>query len=480
MVPLPHNEPARLAALRSLDVIGMPPEPHFDALCRTAAALFSLPIALVSLVEENDQWFKGKCGLDLDGTSREVSFCSHAILNPDVMVIEDATRDDRFVVNPLVTGKPHIRFYAGAPLVLAPGLHAGTLCTIDTRPRTFSTEQRRQLQDVAQVVVAQLRLHAAERALREREAGYRLLADNTTDMVVRSDLDGTRRYVSPAAKLLLGYEAETLIGTRPLDFVHPDDEDAYRRLLDDIGAARVTHAVGQQRYRRKDGTWVWVEASFSLTYDEVTCRPDGYVASVRDISVRKESEQRMAHLARHDALTGLGNRVLFRERFDEETARASRAEGGFAIHCLDLDRFKAVNDTLGHQAGDQLLRHVADRLRAVVRIEDIVARLGGDEFVVIQTGSGRREDAARLAERLIAALSLPIDLDGHPVGIGVSIGIALTQEDGFDREALYRAADRALYRAKAEGRNTFRFACSQGQADVAGDPASERLDRQVA
>lgn len=480
MVPLPHNEPARLAALRSLDVIGTPPEPHFDALCRTAAALFSLPIALVSLVEENDQWFKGKCGLDLEGTSREVSFCSHAILSPEVLVIEDATRDDRFVVNPLVTGKPHIRFYAGAPLVLAPGLHAGTLCTIDTQPRAFSRAQRRQLQDLAQVVVAQLRLHAAERALREREAGYRLLADNTTDMVVRSDLDGTRRYVSPAAKLLLGYEAQELVGTRPLDFVHPEDAPEYRRLLEDIGAARVAHAVGQQRYRRKDGSWVWVEASFSLTYDEATGRPDGYVASVRDIAVRKESEQRMAHLARHDALTGLPNRVLFRERFDQETARAVRSGGGFAVLCLDLDRFKTVNDTFGHQAGDLLLRQVADRIRSVVRVEDTVSRVGGDEFVVIQTGSGRREDAVRLAQRLIAAMSLPIDLDGRSAGIGLSIGIALTREDGFDREALYRAADQALYRAKAEGRNTFRFADAARTAGLQSDADPESRDRQVA
>ncbi|MEA1835243.1 diguanylate cyclase [Methylobacterium durans] len=474
MYPLHPNEVERLRALNDLDVSGSAPEPHFDAICRTAQALFHAPIALVSLVGESKQWFKGRCGLELSGTSREVSFCTYTILSDAVLVIEDATREARFATNPLVTDEPHIRFYAGAPLILRPGVHLGSLCVIDRVPRSFSPEQRRQLQDLAQVVVAQLRTSRTEQDARESAAIYRLLADNTTDIIVRSDLDGTHRYVSPAAKRLLGFEPEDLIGTKPLDFVHPDEAEAYASVLLKIGQGRIERMVRQQRYRRKDGSWVWVEVSFSLTRDDITGQPNGYVAAIRDISQRKHTERQMARMARLDPLTGLPNRLLFREQIEREVARAKRMGSGFALLCLDLDRFKAVNDTLGHQAGDTLLKVVAQRVRSVLRRQDVVARLGGDEFVIIQTGTSRAEDAARLAERVIETMASPIDLGGRPVAVGISIGIALAPDDGLQPDLLYARADQALYRAKAAGRNTFRrFADADANAATAVQLPSE-------
>jgi diguanylate cyclase (GGDEF)-like protein/PAS domain S-box-containing protein len=458
MYPLPANEAERLGVLRDLDIIGTAPQSHFDAVCQTACAMFGLPIALVSMVEEDHQWFKAKCGLSVDRTSREVAFCTYAILSDAVLVVEDATHDERFAQNPLVTGAPHIRFYAGAPLVLEPGIRVGTLCVIDTVPRRFPEKQRRRLADLAEIVVSQLRLHRTEGQLRQSEAKFRLLAENTTDMIVWSAIDTTRRYVSPASSPLLGYAPDELVGTRPLDFVHPDDVAAYGRVLGDLRDGRVRQAVSRQRYRRKDGSWVWVEATFSLTHDAKGGQADGYVASVRDITERKEAERRIEHLARHDPLTDLPNRTLFRERFLQEIALTKRYGTPFALLCLDLDRFKAVNDTLGHPAGDALLQAVAARIKAVVRTEDTVARMGGDEFVVIETGSGQPESGRALAERLIDAMRPPIHIDGETVSVGVSIGIALAPQDGTDPDALYKAADLSLYRAKADGRNTFRFA----------------------
>ncbi|HEX8417723.1 MAG TPA: sensor domain-containing diguanylate cyclase [Methylobacterium sp.] len=457
MTPVPHNELERLEALRALDLLAHRPDERFDALCRTASALFGLPIALVSIVEAERQSFKAKCGLDADETGRDVSFCAHAILSDAVMVVEDARADSRFADNPLVTGPPGIRFYAGAPLILGQDLRAGSLCVIDTEPRTFSATECNQLKDLALVVVAQLRQQFVETELRRSEAHYRLLAENTSDMIVWSTPDTTRRYVSPAAMQILGYEPGELIGTKPLDFVHPDEAEAYGVLLDDIGRGVRTRAVGRQRYRRRDGSWVWVEATFSVTRDPRTGEPDGYVAVVRDISERHEAERRIAHMARHDALTDLANRTLLEERLAQETALARRRGTEFALHCLDLDRFKAVNDTLGHHAGDNLLRTVADRLKALVRTEDTVARIGGDEFVILQVGPGQPAAGEVLARRLIEAVQAPIELDGAQVGIGVSVGIAVAPQDGTDPEGLYRKGDLALYRAKAEGRNTFRF-----------------------
>lgn len=466
MYPLAYNEAERLGVLRDLQLIGTAPEGHFDAICRTAAALFRVPIALVSLVEDDHQWFKAKCGLAVDSTSREVAFCTYTILTDEVLVAEDATKDARFAHNPLVTGEPHIRFYAGAPLILDPGIRVGTLCIIDTAPRTFSPDERQQLADLAVVVVSQLRLHRTGSQLRESEAQFRLLAETTTDMIVRADLDTTRRYVSPAARVLLGYEPEELIGTRPLDSVHPDDVEGYRSVLAHLAQSRMERAVSRQRYRRKDGSWVWTEATFRLTHDVQTGQANGYVASVRDISERKEAELRIEYLARHDPLTGLPNRVLFREHLLRALALTERHGVPFALLCLDLDRFKPVNDTLGHLAGDELLRTVADRIKGVIRTEDTVARIGGDEFVIIQVGAGQPKSGRALAERLIHAMEPAIDLDGHVVRVGLSVGIALAPRDGQDPDSLYRAADKALYRAKAEGRNTLRFAEMESQIET--------------
>ena len=306
-------------------------------------------------------------------------------------------------------------------------------------------------------MVAQLRQAKVEADLRYSEAHYRLLADNASDMIVWSDLDTTRRYVSPAARALLGYEPDELLGTRPIDAVHPDDAPAYRRLLDDLGQARLRNAVSRQRYRRKDGSWTWVEVTFNLTHDPKDGRPDGYVAAVRDINERMEAERRIAHMARHDALTNLANRTLFQERLVQEIARSRRHDERFAVFCLDLDRFKAVNDTFGHQAGDTVLQTVSARMHGLVRTEDTLARFGGDEFMVLQTGTMQPSSGQALACRLIEAVREPITIGGIAVDVGLSIGIAVGPQLGVDGEGLYRQADLALYRAKAGGRNTFRF-----------------------
>ena len=477
MYPLHPNEVERLNALRDLEVFGAPPEPQLDALCRTAQALFGAPVALVSLVGESQQWFAGQCGWTVTHTPRAVSFCTYTILSEKVLVVEDATQDERFSTNPLVTGEPHIRFYAGAPLILSPGLHLGSMCIIDHVPRAFSAEQRAQLRDLAQAVVSQLRLSRAERAARESAARYRLLADNSTDVIIRSDLDGTRRYVSPAAARLFGYEPHELLATHPLDFVHPDEVSAYARLLDDLRMGRLTQATAQQRYRRRDGSFVWVEISFSITYEgEENRAANGYVAVIRDISRRKVVEQDMAHMARHDPLTGLPNRLHFGEQLEQEIARSKRTGSKFALFCLDLDRFKLVNDTLGHQAGDKLLKVVAQRVKLALRTEDSVARLGGDEFVIIQTGCDSAADATRLAERLIAAMAPPIDLGGYPAGVGLSVGIALCPGHGLDSDLLIARADQALYHAKAAGRSTYRLHETEAPG-VAGSAAAPVIDQ---
>jgi len=184
----------------------------------------------------------------------------------------------------------------------------------------------------------------------------------------------------------------------------------------------------------------------------------GWVSTHEDITERRRAEAEIVHLARHDVLTGLANRAEFNAKLEEASKRLKRNGGSLTVMMLDLDKFKAVNDTLGHPAGDQLLVEVGRRLQSTIRETDVLARLGGDEFAIIQEGGpDQHEGAIALALRIINAISKPFDLNGQEAGVGTSIGIALAPENGVEPEQLLKSADLALYDAKANGRNDFRI-----------------------
>ncbi|GJE09473.1 bifunctional diguanylate cyclase/phosphodiesterase [Methylobacterium longum] len=733
MFPIASNESERLAALRTLDIIDSPNEVQFDAVCRLARDLFGVPISLVSLVDEDRQWFKAKCGLDVDGTTRDVAFCNYTILSDDPLVVADAIADPRFSDNPLVRGKPNIRFYAGVPLALRPGIRVGSLCIIDTKPRCFSAEQVRQLCDLAEIVVAHLhvqeiksareaegralqntrvaqrvaetaasfghwridakdrtvswsdgvaalfgvpvpdrgflpldthmlfyhpderaavrarieaviagsdpalhdgyrgqarvlrpngeervviirgvpvrddtgvvtaiygilldvtdqaniqerlretsellrttlenmdqglilyspdmrvrlhnqrardlldlpqdvlrdgspystinayqvargeyqtspnalmgaltaadltslpdvyererpdgtglevrvvrlpdggcvrtysditRRHASERALQESEARLRAseerlayALDSGSDGLWDWDLTTNKVWLSEPWYRMLGYEIGELephLRTWP-QISHPEDKARAAGILREHLRGRRPLYECEYRLRTKSGSYIWV-----LTRGKVVARDEAgralrIVGTQTDITQRKEAERQIAHMAMHDGLTGLPNRVLFRDRLDQALATAKRHGGSFAVMACDLDRFKAVNDTLGHPAGDALLRVIADRLRSVIRDGDTVARLGGDEFAIIVGRLDEPESVSLVAQRVIDAVGQPVDLDGHTANVGVSVGIALGTRASADVESVFKHADTALYRAKAAGRNVYSF-----------------------
>jgi len=185
--------------------------------------------------------------------------------------------------------------------------------------------------------------------------------------------------------------------------------------------------------------------------------PDrGWVATHEDITEQRRAERKIEHMAHHDALTGLANRALLSERL-EQALGLLHSERMVAVHHLDLDQFKAVNDTLGHQAGDKLLKVVADRLRSLVKESDTIARMGGDEFIIVQSAIADPAEATALAQDIIEWISEPYEIDGQQAVVGTSIGIAVSPGDGLTPERLLRNADLALYRAKGDGRGTFRF-----------------------
>ncbi len=235
--------------------------------------------------------------------------------------------------------------------------------------------------------------------------------------------------------------------------------DDAERTLTDLGRAIATGGPFETEFRVlwPDGTVRWL-TGLGRVESDATGTPVRVTGLSFDITQRKEAETQVALLARYDSVTTLPNRLLFKERFAAHLDTLERDGTPFALLCLDLDRFKAVNDTLGHLAGDMLLSEVANRLTSTVRVTDTVARIGGDEFVIIQADTREPSCAAALAERISRAIAVPMVIDGLPVEVGVSIGIAMAPRDGLAVEHLHRAADEALYRAKREGRNTFRFA----------------------
>jgi diguanylate cyclase (GGDEF)-like protein len=247
-----------------------------------------------------------------------------------------------------------------------------------------------------------------------------------------------------------------------LALVHPDDRAACETqgLAHQAASADRLSDVPRVSLRfrivQPGGAVRWIHRESELVLDQhgVAVR---WIGTYRDVTEAYEAEARIAHMAHHDALTDLPNRVLFHERLDEGLLRVRQCDEKLAVLYLDLDKFKNVNDTLGHAAGDKLLLAVAGRLRTCVRGSDMVARFGGDEFAVLQLGLAGPNEAGILAERIVTHLSEPYDIDGQRAAIGASAGIALAPADGETSEQLLGNADMALYRAKEDGRRTFRF-----------------------
>jgi diguanylate cyclase (GGDEF)-like protein/PAS domain S-box-containing protein len=296
--------------------------------------------------------------------------------------------------------------------------------------------------------------HLAARAetekerLRSSEARFRQLAGATFEGIV-IHIDGIVIDANEALCRLLGLSLEDLVGHRVVEFVHTGSKDPVA-----AQAMNNPDTATEIELRHSDGSTIPVEIfGQAIDHDGQQAR----VVAVRDIRERKKAEERIRFMAHHDMLTGLPNRVLFHDRLTQALALAQRNGSTVAVLCLDLDRFKNVNDLLGHGGGDQLLQRVATRLLESVRAHDTVARLSGDEFAIIQTGVPHPDGAATLAERLVASVGMPFELDDQQTMIGTSIGIALYPGDGDTGEELIRAADTALYRAKEAGRHTFRF-----------------------
>jgi len=305
------------------------------------------------------------------------------------------------------------------------------------------------------------RRQAAERLARGNEAEFRLLAENTSDMVSRIGPDGVRRYVSPSCLRLLGRGPQQLIGRQATEGIHAEDLSALRTEIARLNSGELEEVMLTYRSWRADGAEIWIESNLKVVKDARSGLPDGVVAVARDITERKALETQLGRLARLDALTGVANRRAFDEALGLEWRRCLQDRLPMALIMVDVDRFKAYNDHYGHQGGDACLRVVAATVGATIRrAADLVARYGGEEFAVLlpETDAEGAEAVAERLRREVEALGLQHAARGTEGGIvTVSVGLAAMRpalcRAARDAGALVEAADKALYRAKQSGRN---------------------------
>lgn len=632
----PEYEQERLNVLQSLQILDTPPEQVFDRITRLVAKTLDVPIALFSLVDADRQWFKSRVGIDATETPREFAFCAHAILEDKPMIIPDARQDTRFKDSELVTGAPHIRFYAGVPISTRNGLPIGTLCAIDDHPRTISKDQIDILCDLAEMISKEIKIREtlslaekqitdSDKIIAENEERYRAMFELAAVGIALVSPEGKWISVNDALCNIVGYTADELTQLSFQNITHPDDLPADLEQIRKLKSGEIDSYQTEKRYIRKNGLPIWVHLSVAKKTSR-TGKLDYFISIIKDIQSRREAElalaelhrnqeeiiaertkqlrvanellkesitqqdryahelkrretelssvlehaqdayiaiddkgtitawnqqasltlgwtaaeaigqnlssmmiprgQRSAHRAgmkkfistgegpiigkrieltaikkdgseitmevrirahqvdeqvffsaflhdisarkgkeaeldretRLDALTGLPNRRAIDEILARAQSRSDQSNLPYAVLFIDLDGFKSVNDSFGHDAGDQLLRTVADRLRKATRRTDCAARLAGDEFTVILEGlNSGLDDAHAAAEKILKAIVPPIELTQGQTSVGASIGIAVYEShSGTPPLEVIKNADSAMYEAKRAGKGTIR------------------------
>ena len=631
--PIPADEQERLQLLHALDLLDTPAEPAFDHITQLVSKVLHVPIALVSLVDQDRQWFKSRVGLDATETPREFAFCAHAIVNSGPMIVEDATQDIRFANNPLVTGQPNIRFYAGMPIRSTEGLALGTLCAIDSEPRILTADEisilialteliNKEVQLREAVVLTRNQMDCSQKKIADVEARFRTVFERAGVGIALIAPDGGWISVNDALCNIVGYSKDELMLRSFQEITHPEDINTDLNMLQQLVDNKIDRYQLDKRYICKTGESIWVqlivtkqmsqqgeleyfvsiikdiqaqkeaeeslallrrdleervatrtrdlraanemlssamarqvrseqalrkrEAELSmvienandayvctdqagvitewnhqseLTFgwtakeaigcllDELIVPPqlreahragmkryllssesrvlnqrlelpamrrdgttlpaevricalniDGQIifsAFLHDITQRKEAEALREHESRHDALTGLPNRRALFELLPLAIARANRSNQPLGVLFLDLDGFKNVNDTQGHDAGDMVLCQISARLRSGVRDTDAVVRLAGDEFTVVLEGLADGEASACIvAEKLLAQIQVPIVLEHGTAAVSASIGIAVYLPGTMlGADQLINSADAAMYEAKHAGKS---------------------------
>ena len=447
------REASRQHSLDRLSVLDSGAEASFDGLVHAAAAICGTPIALISLIDHDRQWFKANVGLEgVSETPRAISFCTHAIEQRDLFVVEDAQLDPRFATNPLVTGDPRIRFYAGAPLHLADGAAVGTLCVIAREPLRLTDQQREVLRQLGRTAV---HLLEGRRALLS-EVGLRQEAERISSGMpiglYATDGEGACTFTNPRWQEIYGLNLEESRGSGWADTIHPEDRSAVFAEWTQAAAEARDFEMGF-RLLRRDGSVINVHSQAKALRDPAGVIT-GFLGFVQDVTTEVALREELQHQASHDALTQLLNRRAFDARLSQCLQQpAQPGQPGHALLYIDLDQFKIINDAAGHAAGDRLLVQVARLLEAFRSPEASLARLGGDEFGLLLPHCTVAEAEATAGGIIRVLEDVRYQEAEQRFRIGVSIGVVPLVGQGFDPDAVMQAADTSCFAAKESGRN---------------------------
>ena len=372
------------------------------------------------------------------------------------MVVPDATKDDRFSDNPLVTSGPDIRFYAGVPLTTSDGHHLGTLCVIDHEPRELCSEQLGAIKTLADNIMAHLDLRLSHKQARQYVDDLQLAAaifDSASEAMIVTDADNLIIAINTAFTITTGYTMSDVKNKNPSILTSGrQSKEFYQNMWQKLNTAGHWH--GELWNKRKNGETYAESLSINIIYNEDRSKRL-HIAIFSDITEKKRADELILRQANYDQLTQLPNPMLFRDRLENKIKVAYRTGTSMALFSINLDHFKEVNDTLGLDAGDKLLVHAASRISHCLREIDTVARMAGDEFNVILTPMANHEYSGKIAEKIIKSLSQPIIVDDVELTVSASIGIAFFPEDGTSAEQLLKSANIAMYKAKDAGRGRF-------------------------
>jgi diguanylate cyclase (GGDEF)-like protein/PAS domain S-box-containing protein len=309
----------------------------------------------------------------------------------------------------------------------------------------------------------------AQAELEKREQRFRALVEKSWSGVALLDGDLAFSYSGASTERLLGYGEDELAGTSFLSYIHPRERETMRETLSALATGAAHESQVELRFRHRNGMWIWIEVFAQNMLRDPSV--GAIVLNYRDVTQRKATEKQLEYQAYYDALTGLPNRLLFRDRVINAIAQARRNRRGVAVMYLDLDHFKLVNDSLGHSLGDGLLSEVAARLQTCVRASDTISRLGGDEFTILLIDTSSSEAIAGVARKILQSMARPFRVEGHELFVTASMGISIFPADGDEVETLLKSADSAMYRAKELGRN---------QAQMFTASMNERYGRRLA
>ena len=483
--PVPPNESARLRLLESYRIAGTPRDAEYGRFAELATAFFKTPVAGISFVGAERVWFTSPTGLDISEIDRGDAFCSHTIMQGGIFVIPDTKADRRFCENPIVVGPPRVRFYAGAPLIAPGGEAVGAIWVLDVVPRPgLDPEERRVLADLAAMVVDHLEKHRLITTEREANERFLKIAETTPDAIVCAEESGDVIFWNDAAERIFGHRRDAIVGRHAAMLLPERERSGFARWLDVMRRNPGRGGKLELACRRADGSEFPAEGSYSSWIEQervVLC------GMIRDVSARHQADEALRLLAQTDSLTGLANRAMFLERLNAliRPARSRRsAQPACTLLLIDLDRFKEVNDALGHGAGDRVLQQLARRLARFASDDVLPARLSGDEFTMILAGGSGAAAAMALAERVRAELTRPVRIRGQQLDVGASIGIATFPDHASNPNDLLANADLALYRAKAEGgdrsilfASAFRDAAS-GRRQIEGELRRAERERE--